>query len=226
MTLHTIGDCHADGPWFKINVSDTPFENIKSHGMPLTMSLLGIDKLICLDISSFYKRSNPICVNPTNKIPDIIEKQPYNQYFNIKDGDAVAFCFGEIDVREIFAHPQYSDTWKEMIDIAVSLYFEAIKVNAEKFNHLYIMVDNIIPVSRDKDLGSYPKRTIDADRKTATLYMNSKLKEYCKKYNYTFIDVYDKYCEEDGYLNQKYSDHYNHINDPIYYVEFLNNLKF
>jgi len=43
----------------------------------------------------------------------------------------------------------------------------------------------------------------------------------CNKYNYIFIDVYDKY-QLDGYLNSEFSDKDNiHINNPIHIINEL-----
>ena len=52
------------------------------------------------------------------------------------------------------------------------------------------------------------------------------LKEFCEKHSYIFFDVYEKYCDENGFLNVKYSDGNCHVSDPIYIQEFIiNNLK-
>ena len=50
---------------------------------------------------------------------------------------------------------------------------------------------------------------------------NKKLKEYCVKYNYIFFDVYDKYTDEDGFLNTKLSDGAIHIGDGTFINDFI-----
>jgi hypothetical protein len=223
MKLHTIGDCHADIPWYKINASDTQFEEIRNNGHSLTISRIGVNKLDVLNISTFYSRGNPI---PTIHM-DRIKKCPYDHYYNIEDGDAVLFSFGEIDARLIFSSSQYSNMWQEMIDTTVALYFDVIKTNVENFNHLYVMVDNIIPPTKREDFPTYPcSDGTNEHRKIVTQYMNKKYKEYCEKYNYIFFDTYNKYSDKDGFINFKLSNKSNHIENSLYLIEFLNSLKF
>jgi hypothetical protein len=228
MMLHTIGDCHGDIPWYSMKPSDIPlFEGIRNNGIGYTLTLVGAGKLERIDISKSYYRSNPI---PTmdlehRKIVNQVEV-PYQQDFNIKDGDAIVFCFGEIDCRLIFANPDYSEIWKDMVDVAIPTYFDTIKLNVEQFNHLHTMVLSVIPPTNNEILGLAPKEGDGEDRKKVTLYVNNKIKEYCEKYNYIFFDIYDKYCDENGFLSRKLSDDSFHIANPIYYIEFLNNLKY
>jgi hypothetical protein len=231
MRLHTIGDCHADSGWWNIKPEDTQFEEILHNGISYTMTDVGIRKLDAIDLSGFYPRGNAIpkwdrwgeeFMRKFNK--DLV--YPYNHYFNIEDGDTVIFCFGEIDCRIIFSAPEYSDIWQEMVDTTVPLYFDVIRINEEKFNRLHMMVFNIIPTTKNKYLETYPKSSGSKQRKAVTLYVNAKLREYCEKYNYIFFDIYDKYCDENGYLDRKWADDRTHILDPVYYVEFLNKLKF
>jgi len=227
MKLRTIGDCHADIPWYHIKASDTPFEEILNNGMGFTFTNFGSRKLELIDITTSYYRGNWIPTNdPQRKKIVQVFKLPYYQDFNIKDGDAVLFAFGEIDCRLIFAYTGYSEIWQEMVNVAVPNYFEAIKNNVEKFNHLHTMVFNIIPSTNDINMGLSPKEGTGETRKLINLYVNNKIKEYCEKYNYIFFDIYDKYCDENGYLNRELSDDSFHVGNPIYYIEFLNNLKF
>ena len=53
--------------------------------------------------------------------------------------------------------------------------------------------------------------------------MNDKLKEYCKIYDYIFLNVYDNYVNEKGFISTEFSDGNCHINNPIYVEEFLMN---
>jgi hypothetical protein len=213
MKLHTVGDCHANFPWRQIKLSDTKFEEISINQVRgYTINGFAFGKLNVLDISTSW----PVFV-----------PYRYDQYFNIKDGDAVVFCIGEIDCRMHLPSPQFSNTWKTIIDDTVPLYFEALKANEEKFNNLHMMVQNVIPPKREKNLVLWAYQHTpcsDELKKNINTYMNIKLKEYCEKYGYIFFDIYDKYCDKDGFLNEKYGD--THIGDPIYYTEFLNNLHF
>jgi hypothetical protein len=125
--------------------------------------------------------------------------------------------------------PHNSDEWKGIIDATVPMYCDAIKVNVEKFNNLHTIVFNVIPPTREEDLVLWGYQHIPCSnnlKKDVHTYMNAKLKEYCEKYNYIFFDVYDKYCDEDGFLSKKFNGtEGTHIINPIYYIEFLNNLK-
>ena len=44
------------------------------------------------------------------------------------------------------------------------------------------------------------------------------------KYNYMFLDVYNKYCDDNGFLNPTMKDHQVHIKENVHIVEFLDNL--
>lgn len=228
MNLHTIGDCHSDMPWYRMKASDTPFEQIYNNGMGYTLTSFGVRKLDLIDISTSYHRGNYVpMIDPERRKYYESFKLPYQHNFDIKEDDAVIFGFGEIDCRMIFSFSGYSKTWKDMVDIAIPNYFEAIKANVEKFNHLNTMVLNIIPATKDQYIHpQFRGGSPETSRKEVTLYMNNLMKELCDKYNYTFFNVYDKYCDEEGYLNRKLSDDSFHIYNPIYYYEFLNNLKY
>ena len=89
------------------------------------------------------------------------------------------------------------------------------------------MIFNVPPTARKELIDEnlyYPHEGTNEERKTVTLYMNAKLKEYCEKYNYIFFDVYDKYCDKDGLLNPELSQDI-HIKNNIHMAEFLKDLK-
>lgn len=224
MNLHTFGDSHARGPWIFIDPKDLKyFDEISTNELgPHTMSYFGFAKFKVVDITTFNLEAFP----------------PHVKYFNVQEDDAVVFSFGEIDCRAHLIKPEhwaeYEDDeafcrvpYKEIIDEIIPRYFEAIKMNVEQFKHLNTMVANIVPTARKELLQpnlTFPNQGTNESRKRVTEYMNAKIKEYCQKYGYIYFDIYDKYCDADGYLEPSLS-HGIHVQDPIYYVEFLNNLK-
>lgn len=141
-------------------------------------------------------------------------------YKDICDGDYVCFCFGEIDCRcHIFKHINNEKTYKQIIEQLVCNYFKAIKENINNFKDLKVCVYNIVPMVMKSTIiqnKSFPCLGEDEDRKNYAIYMNKLLKEKCMEYKYYFIDVYNKYCDEKGYLNKKYSDNNVHIQNNIF----------
>lgn len=223
MILHAIGDCHADYPWMYIDPSDTQFEHVWSNGIHLTMTHFGINKLNSCNISTSYYRGSPI---PSKKDSRWVNEYAYQQYFNINNGDSVVFCFGEIDCRLLFSRDEILNTWKDVVDSVIPKYFEAIKSNIDYFDCVCTMVKSIDPPAKDIDIIQYPKEGTQEHRKDVILYVNNKIKEYCETYDYMFFDTYDKYCGNDGYMNMDFCDGSNHLFDPVYYIDFLNNINF
>jgi hypothetical protein len=231
MRLYVIGECHAYFGWYRIRQIDVPqFEQLFFNAIgSYTMSGFAFNKLKFLNISKSYIRQrnyNLWKTDPESEIPDdmnrLLDHYPYEYHFNIRNGDFVVFSMGEIDVRSHLSDDNYIKTWKEIVDKTIPEYFDAIKISQNMFDHLYMGVYNIVPPIK----GNWGHSEEQNMRKQQiTKYMNSQLKEYCEKYNYTFIDVYDKYCDDDGFLIDKLSAGSMHIGDPIYLIEFLNNLS-
>lgn len=226
MNFHTIGDCHADRPWYFIDPSDTLFKEILCNSMHYTLKQFNHKNMI-FDISKGYMRGNPF---PTTDPEEIIKREkikyPYMHNFDIKNNDAVLFAFGEIDCRLIFSFSGYSETWQQMANDSIFNYFEFIKANIENFTQLHTIVYNIIPPSRHKDFPTYPIEGTDELRRDVTLYVNDKFKEYCKKYNFIYFDIYDKHCDDEGFMIPELSDGANHIFYPVHHHEYLKKLKF
>ena len=87
-----------------------------------------------------------------------------------------------------------------------------------------ICVFNIVPpVQKDTVLEDpdYPFLGTDEERKKYVLYFNKKLKEECIKKNYIFFDIYDNYCDENGYLIKDLSDGRVHIRNGVYIKNFI-----
>jgi len=68
---------------------------------------------------------------------------------------------------------------------------------------------------------AYPFLGTDEERKKYVLYFNKKLKEKCIEYGFTFFDIYDKYIDNNGYLNKKFSDGHVHIKDGQFIKLFV-----
>jgi len=135
--------------------------------------------------------------------------------YGVRDGDMVLFSFGEVDCRE-HIHKE-KENYKEVIEFIVRKYFKSIQENVERYDNLTTMVYCVPPIVR----GSGIKNVIKYAR-----YFNKKLRGECEKYGYIFFDIYDKYCDEEGYLNPVYGNGNVHIKDPIYIEEELKRILY
>jgi len=152
--------------------------------------------------------------------------------FNIKDGDTIVFCLGEIDCRcHIHKHITYTTRYQDIINNIVDNYFEAIELNVSisQIKLKNICVYNVVPPSQKYNTDenpNYPYLGTDEERKQYILYFNEKLKEKCIEKEYIFFDIYNNYIDENGYLRKDLSDGNVHINNDIYISNFIkeNNL--
>ena len=55
------------------------------------------------------------------------------------------------------------------------------------------------------------------------LFFNKKLKEKCIENNYIFFDVYNNYCDKNGFLIKELSDGRVHIKNGMYITNFIKN---
>lgn len=153
--------------------------------------------------------------------------------FNIKDGDTVIFCLGEIDCRcHVHKHITETVSYNQIIDNIVENYFDAIKLNVitSGLTLKHICVYNVVPPiqkSKTNETPDWPFLGTDEDRKKYCLYFNKQLKEKCIENNFIFFDIYDNYIDENGFLLKYLSDGSTHIKDGIYLTKFINenNLK-
>ena len=212
MNLFTFGDSHRSCfDWIETNV------NMKYD----MLNTLGID-----NIKSSKESGNGAYTLSTFAVKGVqhldIKRDP------VQDGDIVIFCLGEIDCRSHFCKPEHFLSYKEIIDDIVPRYFEAIKKNVEQLNDLKVMVFNVVPPIRSEGIyfnASWPFAGTDEQRKEVVLYMNFRLRDYCEKYGYIFFDVYTKYCGADGFIDPALNDGNVHIQNPVYLMEFLHELK-
>lgn len=205
MSLHTFGDSHSIYGFNHI-------DNINIHWMgPLLCYTFGKKKLDILNIRDY----------------------------DVKDNDSIIFCLGEIDCRaHIHKYVNENISFQTIIDDIIENYFEAIKLNIEGYKNIKVIIYNVLPpgnvsnVHTEHEINTYilvktknhiPWKGSNNERMQYHLYFNQKLKEYCEKNNFIFMDIYDKYCDENGLLKKELSDGNVHISDPIYIKEFLIN---
>jgi hypothetical protein len=195
MEIYTFGDSHAYNGW---EVIDTYKLKINMHniGAKLCYSF-GRDKLNCLNIKDY----------------------------NVRDNSIVIFCFGEIDCRcHIYKHISPEKSYETIIDEIVKNYFIAVEENVKQFNKLKVAIYNVVPPVQRHNTGEnpeYPYLGLDDERKEYVLYFNKKLKEYCEKYNYHYFDIYNYYCDENGFLKKNLSDGNVHILHPVFIYQQL-----
>jgi hypothetical protein len=147
--------------------------------------------------------------------------------FDIKDGDTIIFCFGEIDCRcHIYKHITDEITYQDIINNIVNNYFDAIELNISISQIIFknICVYNIVPpIQKYNTLENpeYPYLGSDEERKQYVLYFNEKLKEKCIEKEYIFFDIYNNYIDENGFLIKSLSDGNVHIKNGVHISNFI-----
>jgi len=130
----------------------------------------------------------------------------------------VCFSWGEIDCR---CHVNKFQPWQETIDELVKNYFDAIEANIKKPENAWIF--NVVPPPRREaaiESPGFPFLGTDEERLAYVRYMNKKLSE-CGSRGYTFIDVYEHYCDQDGFMIPEKSDGHVHIADEKPVIQWL-----
>jgi hypothetical protein len=147
--------------------------------------------------------------------------------FNIKDGDTIVFCLGEIDCRcHIHKHISDTVTYQDIIDNIVTNYFDTIELNVciSRIKLKNVCVFNVVPPVQKYTCWNnpeYPFLGTDEERKQYVLYFNKKIKEKCEDKGYVFFNVYDKYIDENGFLRKDLSDGEVHIGNGIHITNFI-----
>lgn len=191
---------------------------MKIHTFGDSHSMFGFNKIKNININHLGPK---LCYTYGNKGLELLNIKNYE----VNENDIVIFCFGEIECRcHIHKHISENNTFEKIIDDIIDNYFISIKKNIEQFMKLYVYIYNVVPPVQKhttNDNSSFPFLGSDEQRKKYTLYFNKKIKEKCGEYNYIFFDIYQKYCDDNGYLNKELSDGHVHINNKIYIEEFI-----
>lgn len=194
MSIHTIGDSHSGNGWNRNRI-------IQHHLGPILCYSFGKEKLNRCDIRKF----------------------------NIKDGDTIVFCLGEIDCRcHVHKHITDTTTYQDIITTIVNDYFEAIELNISisTLKLKNVCVYNIVPPIRKytSEAVEYPYTYLgtNEERQKYVLYFNEKIKEKCIEKSYIYFDIYDKYTDDQGFLNKELSDGCVHIGNGVHISNFIN----
>ena len=147
--------------------------------------------------------------------------------FNIKDGDTIVFCLGEIDCRcHIHKHITDTITYQDIINDIVDNYIEAIDLNVitSQLKLKNICVYNVVPPIQRYNTWEnpeYPYLGTDEERKNYVLYFNERLKAKCMEKDYKFFDIYHNYIDENGFLRKDLSDDNVHIRNGDHISNFI-----
>mmetsp|Transcript_78062 Transcript_78062/g.228833 ORF Transcript_78062/g.228833 Transcript_78062/m.228833 type:complete len:225 (+) Transcript_78062:695-1369(+) len=144
---------------------------------------------------------------------------------SVEEGDAVCFCFGEIDCRcHVHKYCQDGRAYQDVIDEIVARYFAYLRAKLEELPpSVRLIVYNIVPPVKMKNMQHNSDRPMhpfivpfagsDQDRMLYVDYFNSRLEAECRTGGFVFLDVRALYALEDGFLDPDLSDGSIHIGD-------------
>lgn len=139
----------------------------------------------------------------------------------IPTDEIICFCWGEIDCR---CHVNKYLPYQKTIDDLVKNYIEAIKLNTKEFNPEYVWIYNVAPPTHKDTIPgnpAFPFLGSDEERLQYVKYMNQKLKES----GYTFVDLYSKHSDKEGFINKDLSIDRIHISNEEHIVDWINKWK-
>ena len=140
------------------------------------------------------------------------------------------FCFGEIDIRchvhkQVYTFNRQED---EVINTLVTKYIDRLLTV-----HNDIAVMSVVPPINLEDPGfnkinenlQYPFVGTSQDRNRYTKKLNMLLRMRCEKEKILYIDIYNVYRDEYGFLPKKYTDDNVHIQNKSLAAEYLHQLN-
>lgn len=190
--IFIFGDSHAN-----FNMSGFDLHNMNLYQNAITLHRIGRDNTI-INFSPIYNHPNNIFI----------------------------LFYGEIDCRcHIKKQLLSGRVLDDIIEELVSNYFKTINNNIKLYKK--IIIGSITPPVNKENYESihgpitheFPILGTNEERVLYTKMMNKKLEEYCEKYNYTFLNVFDHYSDKDGILYFDKSDKICHITDNKYIHE-------
>lgn len=146
--------------------------------------------------------------------------------FDLRNGDVVIFSFGEIDCRcQVHKYVNEARSPETVINSIVAAYVDAIEENVALLGlQIRISLFNIPPPVRKGTVWNNPEFPFvgsDEERKIYVSIFNQCLKRVCDEKGFIFFDVFDAYCDGNGFLRGDMSDGNVHIADGRFLESFL-----
>jgi hypothetical protein len=144
----------------------------------------------------------------------------------INDGDAIGFCFGEIDIRVHFAKQiaQLSRTPREVVDSLVASYLTTLDAVRGMFPTSSIVVFSSVPPAGIKHPGfdaAFPRNGTDRNRAVWAKILNHALKREALRRRFWFVDQYTTNTDRRGLMALRQTADGIHLNlDPNHRFEF------
>jgi hypothetical protein len=87
-----------------------------------------------------------------------------------------------------------------------------------------IVLNIVTPIEKHNtpENPSYPYLGSDEERKRCVLYFNKCIKQKCIENNWVYLDIYDSYTDENGFLDKERGDGNVHIKNGVYLKDFIN----
>jgi hypothetical protein len=182
--IHVVGDSHV-----------VPFQG----SMPFLSHHLGAATAYNLNKKDSSTKSN-------EQLFKVIDK--------LGEKDMVMLSFGEIDCRLhiYFQHKKSNEKYSigELIDRTIANYGQVMAQLKER--RVNFCVYCVSPATKVGNEYKYPFYGTPEIRSQITRMFNEKLRAFCEKNSYVFIDIYDRVADEDGLMLQKYAGDDIHLN--------------
>jgi hypothetical protein len=182
--IHVVGDSHV-----------VPFRG----SMPFLAHHLGAATAYNLNKKNSTTRSY-------EKLFQVIEK--------VAKRDIVMLCFGEIDCRIhiYYQHKKSSGKYLigELIERTISNYGEVMAQLKERGVNFCVYC--VSPATMVGNEYKYPFYGSPEIRSQINMTFNERLRIFCERNGYKFIDIYDKVTDKDGLMLKEYASDDIHLN--------------
>lgn len=231
VVLRSFGDSHADIVQVEVlkNIPDEEKKFFKAYSYSNHGKLMNSIGRDGLNIFNLLSNPKTVTIRPWNQnerkkklfdliIPGVIWGVNENSIApTVTDKDILYFVFGEIDARialnDIMTRHRRTDLFNE-INRLVDNYWNSIQRAVYQIPAKTVWIGGLHPQPKMVEntnnwsgiSGTFEKRWLH------TLLINRKLKMYCEKYGYFFIDFTDGYSMPDGDLDMKMTDGNHHLN--------------
>lgn len=182
--IHVVGDSHV-----------VPFQG----SMPFLAHHLGAATAYNLNRKNSTTKSNEQLFKVINKL----DKK-----------DIVMLSFGEIDCRIhiYYQHKKSNGKYSidELIDRAIANYGQVMAQLKER--RVNFCVCCVSPATAVGNEYKYPFYGTPEERSQINRMFNEKLRAFCEKNGYAFIDIYDAVTDKDGLMLKEYASDDIHLN--------------